>query len=86
MNVSPLSASARAITRPGTTDNDSLNSMLRAWKLSFVEIRGTYAEAAQLLSVMAFLDRQCMSRDLLQDLVESRHQLNAALGISKAFA
>ena len=65
--------------------NDSLNSVLRAWRISFEKIRGNYAQAAQLLSVMAFLDRQYISRDLLQDLVESRHQLNAALGILQGF-
>ncbi|MCJ1386506.1 hypothetical protein MMC17_009632 [Xylographa soralifera] len=66
-------------------DYDSPNSVLRAWKISFEKIRGNYAQAGQLLSVMAFLDRQYISRDLLQGLVESRHQLNAALGILQGF-
>ena len=64
---------------------DSPNSVLRAWKLSFEKINGRYAQAGELLSVMAFLDRQCISRDLLQDLFESRHQLNKALGTLQGF-
>lgn len=66
-------------------DYDSPKSVLRAWKISFENIRGNYAQAGRLLSVMAFLDRQYLSRDLLQGLVESRHQLNAALGILQGF-
>lgn len=64
---------------------DSPNSVLRAWKLSFEKIRSNYSQAGQLLSVMAFLDRQNVSRDLLQGLAESRHQLNTALGILQGF-
>ena len=64
---------------------DSPNSVLRAWKLCFEKIRSQYYQAAQLLSVMAFLDRHNVSRDLLQGLAESRHQLNTALGILESF-
>ena len=64
---------------------DSPNSVLRAWKLSFEKICSKYSQAAQLLSVMAFLDRQNVSRELLQGLAESRHQLNTALGILQGF-
>lgn len=60
---------------------DSPNSVLRTWKISFEKICSDYSQAAQLLSVMAFLDRQNISRTLLQGLVESRRQLNTALGI-----
>ena len=65
---------------------DSPNSVLRAWKLSFEKIRSNYSQAGQLLSVMAFLDRQNVSRSLLQGLAESRHQLNTALGILQGFS
>ena len=65
--------------------NDSPTSVLRAWAPSFEKIRGNYAQAAQLLFVMAFLDRQSISRDLLQDLVESRQQFDTALGILQGF-
>ncbi|KAL8785645.1 MAG: hypothetical protein Q9195_008565 [Heterodermia aff. obscurata] len=64
----------------------SPNSVLRAWKLSFEKIRSNYSQAGQLLSIMAFLDRQNVSRTLLQGLVESRHQLNTALGILQGFS
>ena len=64
---------------------DSPNSVLRAWKLSFERIRGRYKQAGKLLSVMAFLDRQRISRDLLQGVVESRHQLNLALGTLQGY-
>ena len=65
---------------------DSPKSVLRAWKLSFEKTRSNYSQACQLLSVMAFLDRQNISRSLLQGLAESRHQLNTALGILQGFS
>ena len=64
---------------------DSSTSVFRAWKLSFEKIRSKYSQAAQVLSVMAFLDRHHVSRDLLQGLAGSRHQLDSALGILQGF-
>ena len=64
---------------------DTPNSILRAWKLSFEKIRQRYIGAAELLSVMAFLDRQSIPRQLLQGIMPSRHQLNSALGTLQGF-
>ncbi|MCJ1387011.1 hypothetical protein MMC17_010140 [Xylographa soralifera] len=64
---------------------DAPNSVFRAWKLSFEKIRKRYRQAGELLSVMAFLDRQNISRDLLHGVIASRHQLNSALGTLQGF-
>lgn len=64
---------------------DTPNSVLKAWKLSFEKIRDRYRQAAELLSVMAFLDRQDIPRGLLKDIIPSRHQLNSALGTLQGF-
>lgn len=64
---------------------DGPNSVLRLWKLSFEKIQRNYQQAGELLSVMAFLDRQNIPRNLLQGVVASRHQLNSALGTLQGF-
>jgi tetratricopeptide (TPR) repeat protein len=65
---------------------DSINSVIRTWKLSFDQIQKKYAVAAKLLSVMAFLNRQDIPRDLLIGLTESQQQLTSALGVLHAFS
>lgn len=62
------------------------DSVIRTWKLSFDQIRRQYAIAAKVLSVMAFLDRQDIPRDLLRDLTGSQQQLTSALGTLQAFS
>lgn len=64
---------------------DTPNSVLRAWKLSFEKIRHRCRQAAELLSVMAFLDRQDIPRSLLKDVIPSRHQLNSSLDTLQCF-
>jgi len=49
------------------------SSVPRAWNFPFEKTRHRFRQAARLLSVLAFLDRQHISRDLLQGLLESRH-------------
>ena len=61
------------------------SSVLCAWKLPFSGICHRYGQAGQLLSVMAFLDRRCIPRDLLQGILEDRHQLDLALGTLQGF-
>ena len=63
----------------------SPNSVLRTWKLSFDKIRARYSQAGNLLCVMAYLDRHDIPREMLVRVVESRHQLNNALGILQGF-
>ena len=64
---------------------DTPNSVLRTWKISFDKIRQRYGKAGRLLSIMAFLDRQCIERSLLDGVLESRHELNLALGTLQGF-
>lgn len=63
----------------------SPNSVLRTWKLSFDKICTRYSQAGNLLCVMAFLDRHNIPREMLLGAVESRHQLNLALGTLQGF-
>ncbi len=65
---------------------DSINSVIRTWKLSFDQIQHKYAVAAQLLSVMALLNRQDIPRDLLRAHTENQQQLTSALGVLQAFS
>ena len=82
-------AGSRKISDEGHIDHHrrlgSPNSILRSWKVSFDKICSGYSQAGQLLSVMAFLDRQNISRYLIQGLAESRHQLDTALEILQRF-
>ena len=64
---------------------DTPRSVLKSWRLSFEKIQKRYEQAGNLLSVMGFLDRQNIAYDLLQGTVETRHQLNQALGILSGF-
>jgi tetratricopeptide (TPR) repeat protein len=64
---------------------DTPNSVLRAWKLSFDRIHARYKQASRVLSVMGFLDRQYINRDLLVGVVDNLHDLNRALGTLQGF-
>ncbi|KAE8447349.1 hypothetical protein EG329_010907 [Mollisiaceae sp. DMI_Dod_QoI] len=70
----------------GRRDLDSINSVIRTWKLSFDSIQKKSLLAARLLCVMALLDRQDIPRDLLRACTDSQHQLTSALGILQAFS
>ena len=63
----------------------SPNSILKTWKVSFDKVRTRYGQAGNLLCVMAFLNRHNIPRKMLLHAVESRHQLNLALGILQGF-
>ncbi|KAL8960401.1 MAG: hypothetical protein Q9193_002887 [Seirophora villosa] len=47
-------------------DEDSVNPVFRTWKLSFSQIRQQKPRAADLLSLLAMLDRQSIPRSLLK--------------------
>jgi tetratricopeptide (TPR) repeat protein len=64
---------------------DTPNSVLRAWKLSFDRIHTRYKQASHVLSIMGFLDRQYIDRDLLIGTVDDLHDLNKALGTLQGF-
>lgn len=65
---------------------DSINSVVRTWKLSFDRIQQMYADAAKLLCIMSALNRQNIPRDLLRRHGESQQQLTSALGVLQSFS
>ena len=64
---------------------DAPNSILQTWKLSFERICRRHRQAGELLSIIAFLDRHTIPRNLLLGVIPSRHQLNSALGVLLGF-
>ena len=89
------------LLRPGNTDSKVLleqdyydsrrhadihNSVFQTWKLSFDQIRQQVPKATEILSLMCVLDKQSISRELLQDEGESRVILDRALATLKNFS
>lgn len=62
------------------------NSVVRTWKVSFDQIRKQKPRAAQLLSLMAVLDRHEIPKWLLRANDESKVAFVTALGVLKAFS
>ena len=77
-----LSTDLGDVRRP----EDSESSVLRTWKLSFDLISTRAPRAAELLSLMAMLDRQGISKDLLRDEEIRNIDLITALGTLQAFS
>ncbi|KAF8246080.1 hypothetical protein K440DRAFT_554061 [Wilcoxina mikolae CBS 423.85] len=67
-------------------DRDIRNSVFQTWKLSFNQIAKQKPRAADILSLMAFLDRQAISHELLRDDDESERDFITAIGTLKAFS
>ena len=67
-------------------DSGSQNSVFRTWKLSFDLISKQKPRAAEMLSLMAVLDRQGISTNLLQKEGDSRVDFITALGTLRAFS
>jgi tetratricopeptide (TPR) repeat protein len=67
-------------------DRDALNSVIRTWKLSFDQIRKQKPRAAQLLSLMAVLDRHEIPKSLLSKEDEQGTEFITALGTLQAFS
>ncbi|KAL9064370.1 MAG: hypothetical protein Q9161_008926 [Pseudevernia consocians] len=67
-------------------DSESLNSVLRTWKLSFDLISKQQLRAAEMLSLMAVLDRQGIPKSLLQNNVDRKIDVIRALGTLQAFS
>jgi tetratricopeptide (TPR) repeat protein len=65
---------------------DSINSVVRTWKLSFDRIQIKYSGAAKLLCIMSALNRQNIPRDLLRSEGQSQQQLTTALGVLQSFS
>lgn len=65
---------------------DSINSVVRTWKLSFDRIEMKNVSAARLLCVMSHFNRQSIPRELLRGCSESQQRLTSDLGILQAFS
>lgn len=63
----------------------SPNSVFRTWILSFKQIRRQHPKAAQILSLMAVLDRQGVPKSLLRKENDRSIDFTTALGILQAF-
>jgi tetratricopeptide (TPR) repeat protein len=61
------------------------NSILRTWKLSFDQIQNQDPRAAEMLSLMAVLDRQGIPEMLLRKANDRDIEVTTALGTLKAF-
>ena len=67
-------------------DSESQNSVTRTWKLSFDLINKQNRKAAEVLSLMAVLDRQGIPRSLLQNNSDRDIHVTKALGTLMAFS
>ncbi|KAK4691627.1 hypothetical protein P7C71_g5408, partial [Lecanoromycetidae sp. Uapishka_2] len=67
-------------------DADLSNSVLHTWKVSFNQIKFRQPLAADILSLMACLDRQSIPEKLLHQKGHSRIAFLAAIGTLKAFS
>ncbi|KAH0565984.1 hypothetical protein GP486_000611, partial [Trichoglossum hirsutum] len=67
-------------------DRDTQSSVVRTWKLSFDQIRKQKPRAAQILSLMAILDRHGVPKSLLRRKDEKRIEFTTALGTLQAFS
>ena len=67
-------------------DFESQNSVIRTWKVSFDQIRKQKPRAAEILSLMAVLDRQGIPKSLLYRDGERRTEFTTALGTLQAFS
>ena len=67
-------------------DKESENSVIKTWKISFDLISEREPRAAEILSLMAVLDRQGIPKALLQDPSDQIVGFTKALGILLAFS
>ena len=67
-------------------DYEIPNSVIRTWKISFDQIRKQMPRAAELLSLMAVLDRQGIPKSILRKEGERNTDFSAALGTLQDFS
>lgn len=94
-------ASYLELLRPGDLDTQDLleesyydpgrdqelpNSTLQTWTISFEQIKRQKPRAADILSLMANLDRQAISDDLLRAQDERKVSFDTAISVLKAFS
>jgi len=70
----------------GRRDSETANSVIQTWKLSFDQIRKQNPRAADLLSLMAVLDRQGLQLFLLRQQEEHEAEFLTALGVLQSFS
>lgn len=73
-------------THDPTRDSETSNSIFKTWMLSFEQISTQNPRAAEILCLMAMLDRQGVSQDLLKNNGESLLRFKAAVSKLKAFS
>ena len=67
-------------------DEDTANSVIRTWRLSFEQIQREKPRAAEILSLMAIFDRQGVPRMLLRKDDETETKFKLALKTLEAFS
>ena len=67
-------------------DSESQNSVIRTWKISFDLISKQNPRAAEMLSLMAVLDRQAIPKSLLQNHTDRKTDFVTARGILQKFS
>ena len=67
-------------------DSQSHDSVIKTWKISFDLINKQKPRAAEILSLMAVLDRQGIPESLLRDDADTKVGFTTALGTLKAFS
>ena len=67
-------------------DSESQNSVIRTWKISFDLISKQSPRAAEMLSLMAVLDRQGIPKSLLQNDTDRKTDFVTARGILQKFS
>jgi tetratricopeptide (TPR) repeat protein len=67
-------------------DYAASNAISRTWKISFKQIQDQRPLAAQLLSVMSFLERQDIPKSILQRLYHREFDLEESLGTLQSFS
>lgn len=76
---------AESIDDPGR-DRETSNSIFQTWKISFDQIMKQSPAAADILSLMAMLDRQAIPQALLKGPGDSLLEFRAAISKLKAFS
>jgi tetratricopeptide (TPR) repeat protein len=71
--------------RDSRRDDDTKNSVIRTWKISFDHIRRSKPRAAEILSLASTLDRQGIPNWLLRQDGESSIEFTKAIGTLQAF-
>ena len=67
-------------------DSESQNSVIRTWKLSYDLLSKQKPRAAEMLSLMAVLDRQGIPESLLRNDADRNIDIITALGVLQAFS